>query len=168
MTALRATVVAVVAALSLARAGSAAAGMDQYPQGLLAGKTSGCSIETRPVAFAAYDVLSGTASSAQGQIIYTCSGGGKKKNVRLELSTGGAGTYQRRLSGNGERLFYNVFLDATRTTVWGDGSGGSNYLLASFPPAKTPISVPMYALIPPGQDVSAGQYTDVLQVRILF
>ncbi len=163
--------IALVAALLLVThpAASPVAG-GQYPRGLLYGSTSGCAIETRPVAFGTYDVLSGQSISTQGQVIFTCGplAGGSLRNVRIEISTGGAGSYQRRMSGPAHQLFYNVYPDAAHRTVWGDGSGGSDYYVGSYPPADTPITVPIHGLVPGGQDVGIGQYTDVLQARILF
>ena len=67
-----------------------------------------------------------------------------------------------------ERLRYNVFLDPSHTTVWGDGSNNTDYYTDRRPPNDTPVTVPIYGHIFPLQDVSAGTYTDLLQVTILF
>jgi spore coat protein U-like protein len=142
----------------------------QYPKGLLSTTTTGCIIETRPVAFGAYDVLSYFALSAQGQVVYTCTSGitGAPRNIRIELSTGGAGTYRRRMASGVEHLDYNLYLDASHHSIWGNGANGTDYYFASFPPANTPIVVPIYAQLPARQDVKVGFYSDALYARILF
>ena len=143
---------------------------DQRPGGLL-GQGKGCTIETRPLSFGIYDPLRATALDGHGLVIFTC---GVKiettsvKNVRIELSRGQSGSYDRRMIAGEDALRYNVYLDATRRTVWGDGSNGTDYYLNAHPPNKTPVYVPAYGRIFPLQDVSAGQYADTLTVTIQF
>jgi spore coat protein U-like protein len=142
----------------------------QFPKGLLAGTSFGCTIETRPVAFGNYDALSYFPLSAQGQVIYSCGTSiiGPLRTVRIELSKGGAGTYQRRMSAGVELLSYNLYLDASHHSIWGDGSGGTDYYFSSYPPNNTPVIVPIYAHLPARQDVKVGLYADALYARILF
>lgn len=150
----------------------AAAFVEQYPRGLMSsGSARGCMIETRPVAFGNYDPAGYQSLAALGRVIYTCFSSQPLfpiRNIRIEISRGGAATYQRRMSSGLELLYYNLYLDSSHSTVWGDGSGGSQYYVDPQPPNYTPVSVPIHALIPGRQDVTAGQYGDTLQVKILF
>ena len=147
---------------------------DQFPRGLMVttmddDKT--CTIETRPVTFGTYDALSTQATVTQGQVIYTCGNIDTYdaiKNVRIEISTGGAGSFDRRMSSGQDRLAYNLYLDASHHTVWGKGSAGTSYYFDPHPPNKKPVTVPVYGRIPPQQDVAYGQYTDTLQAQIMF
>jgi spore coat protein U-like protein len=84
------------------------------------------------------------------------------------MSRGRAGSFNRALFNNWERLNYNLYLDPTRRIVWGDGSGGTEYYSVSNPPNNTTVVVPVYGRINPLQDVSAGTYSDVIEVKILF
>jgi spore coat protein U-like protein len=166
MTPRRAFTVLVIASLVLAGplANQLAA---QYPAGLLQQTTSGCTIETRPVAFGNYDVLANFAATAQGQVKYACFSQ-FPRTIRIELSRGSAGTYNRRMTSGFDHLFYNLYLDATYRNVWGDGSYGTDYYSASYPPFGTTITVPVYARMPGSQDVAVGAYSDTLQAKILF
>ena len=70
--------------------------------------------------------------------------------------------------GSGGQLSYNIYLDAARTMVWGDGTGGSSYYSATGTGNAAPVSVIMYGGIPTQQNVGAGTYTDILVVTINF
>jgi spore coat protein U-like protein len=65
-------------------------------------------------------------------------------------------------------LDYNLFRDNGRTSIWGDGTGGSSSQFILFLIANTPRILTVYGRIPPGQDVSVGQYSDVLTVTVTF
>lgn len=146
----------------------------QYPRGLMATSMDDhktCTIETRPVSFGTYDALNAQATTTQGQVIYTCGNQDERdaiKNIRIEISAGGAGSFDRRMSSAQDRLSYNLYLDANYHTVWGDGTGGTVYYFDPHPPNKKSVTVPVYGRIPAQQDVAYGQYADTLQARILF
>ena len=138
---------------------------------MASGSTRGCNIETRPVGFGVYDPLLYQSLEARGTVIYTCFSSSilfPIRSVRIEISRGSAGTYDRSMSFGFERLLYNLYLDSNHTTVWGDGSGGSQYYVDSHPPNYTPVSVPIHGLVPGRQNVAAGFYSDSLLVKILF
>jgi spore coat protein U-like protein len=175
MTPFRSRWIAMAAVVPLIGAAAMAAD-EQFPHGLMAsgpGK-KGCVIETRPLSFGNYDPLSSSAVAAQGQVIYTC---GVKdlsdtqgvKNIRIEFSRGSSNSYAtRRMTSGDDALDYNVYLDATHRTIWGDGSDGTDYYFDPHPPNKTPVTVPAFGQIRGMQDVAVGQYVDSLQVTILF
>ena len=70
--------------------------------------------------------------------------------------------------GTGDVLAYNIYLDATHLTVWGDGSAGTDFYLNASPPLGTPVTVLAYGRIFRGQDAPAGEYRDSVAVRIQF
>ena len=170
----RSLLIALVAMLLIGARPSS--GDEQFPHGLMASDpgNKGCVIETRPLSFGRYDPLSTGATTAQGQIIYTC---GVKdvitaagiKNIRIELSRGSSNSYSpRRMTTGRDHLEYNIYLDANHRTIWGDGSNGTDYYFDSSPPNKTPVLVPAFGQIRGMQDVAVGEYADGLQVTILF
>ena len=58
--------------------------------------------------------------------------------IYVNLSRGGAATFfPRQLASGGSLLDYNLFLDASRTQVWGDGAGGSSHYGPVKPPEGT-------------------------------
>jgi spore coat protein U-like protein len=65
-------------------------------------------------------------------------------------------------------LEYNIYLDATHRTVWGTGEGTTQYYYDANPPNRTPVLVVAYGRIFGLKDVAAGQYQDIVPVRILF
>jgi spore coat protein U-like protein len=83
------------------------------------------------------------------------------RTLRISISTGGSGTYgTRRMSGPGSLLAYNLFLDATHQTVWGDGSGGSQPLIHNNIVIYVNYTATIYGRIPPLQSVGLGTYSD--------
>ena len=145
----------------------------QFPRGLLAGgpgerAVATCAIETRPLSFGNYDPEANASVDAVAQVIYTCSNQAKK--IRIEMTPGTSSQFTPRYMSAGavDRLAYNIYLDATHQTIWGQGAFGTDVYYQSNPPNGTPVIVPAYGRIPPGQDSPPGQYVDVLTVRILF
>ncbi len=67
-----------------------------------------------------------------------------------------------------EGLNYNLYLDAARTTIWGDGTGGTQVYSNANPPNNTNVTVTIYGRIPASQDVSAGSYTNTVTATINF
>jgi spore coat protein U-like protein len=170
MTPFRSLFVVMVATVVLvgARPGAEA----QFPRGLLAAPRAQpdgvCTIETRPLSFGNYDPEANANVDAVAQVIYTCNQHAKK--IRIEMTTGAANQFSpRHMSANGvDHLDYNIYLDATRQTIWGQGLYGTDVYYESNPPNGTPVIVPAYGRIPPRQDSPPGQYVDALTVRVLF
>jgi spore coat protein U-like protein len=163
--------VVVLAATMIARPVARAAVEEQFPRGLLKTAQRGCTIETRPVSFGEYDVTDGRPIEGRGEVIYTCASDNQNnpvRNIRIEISRGLSSSYDRALISLADRLSYNLYLDSTHRTVWGDGSSGTEYYFDRNPPDRRSVSVNVYGLVPANQDVRAGQYADVLMVRVLF
>ena len=68
----------------------------------------------------------------------------------------------------GTELDYNLYLDATRRSIWGSGQGYTEAYVDSKPPKDTPVTVVVYGRIFRNQDVPAGQYSDVVIATIHF
>jgi spore coat protein U-like protein len=146
-------------------------GVEQFPRGLLSAeaKAGSCTIDTRPLNFGTYDALATRDTDALGEVMYTCSRKiGSVLNVRINVSRGGSGSFDRRMASGAEQLSYNLYLDADHRKVWGDGSSGTDYYFNPSPPNNTRVTVPAYGRLFGMQDVMAGTYTDILQVTILF
>ena len=131
-----------------------------------------CSISATPVAFGTYDVFATGPTDSLGTITYRCTGMGNSNTVTIDLDTGWWGSVaQRRMARfywfGLEYLPYNLYLDAARTTVWGDGTTAQHYGPVQ-PPNGRDVNVTIYGRIPPRQDVSAGTYFDTVTVTINF
>jgi spore coat protein U-like protein len=126
-----------------------------------------CDLETTSVVFGSYNVFATAPVDSTGTVRLNCNGGAK--SVRVSISRGQGGSYApRSLRRAAESLGYNFFLDAGRSTVWGDGTGGSSAYLAGNPPNNKDVDVTIYGRIFAGQDISAGAYSDSVAVTIDF
>jgi spore coat protein U-like protein len=158
------------------------------------GGNQSCTIETRPISFGNYDPLRDADVHAIGQVIYTCSGGGgggggnpggpgngnpggpgttggpASNSIRIEMAQGSSNSFApRHMYGlSFEFLEYNIYLDSNHHQVWGTGEGPTLAYVDSNPPNNRTITVPAFARIFGGQDVTWGPYTDNVPVRILF
>jgi spore coat protein U-like protein len=130
-----------------------------------AAQLSNCTISTSGVAFGSYSVFNSAATDSTGTINYQCTLG---ILIRVELSKGSSTTFDpRKMTNASNALNYNLFLDSTRTTIWGDGSGStgriSHIVVALFPHSAT-----VYGRVPALQNVAAGGYTDSVTASIVF
>lgn len=133
-------------------------------------EAASCSI-TRMVgvAFGGYDPISGYGVEAAGEIAFVCTGVGENDAVVVELGRGGTATNEHReLSSGAWRLAYDLFLDAARTVVWGDGSAGTGRYGPVVPPEGEEVSATVHGLIPGGQNVGVGTYADTVVVTLTF
>ena len=127
-----------------------------------------CSVSVTPVTFGTYNVFTPTALDSTGTIVYQCSPSARNIWITVSRGVGGTFTARQMLSLTSDRLEYNLFRDAARTTIWGDFSGGTSGHYDRDPPNNAPVEVPIYARIPAGQDVQAGLYGDYVTVTINY
>lgn len=128
-----------------------------------------CTISATAVNFGTYNVFAASPLNAVGTITYRC--GAPDRNVSITLSTGGSGSYaarQLRPASGTDRLDYNLYRNAARTQIWGDGTGGTSYFFIANPPNNQNINLTVYGRIPASQDVTVGNYTDTVIVTINF
>jgi len=118
-----------------------------------------------PVGFGAYNVFSKLPNnSGIGSVTIDCNGFGAP-NMAVALGTGQSGTYSFRAMNNGaNRLIYNIYTSASRTIIWGDGSGGSSALFV----LQNGATLSLFGQIPEGQDAGVGIYTDTITVTVNF
>ena len=125
-----------------------------------------CSLSATGVAFGAYDVFAPAPTDSTGTVVLDCDPA--EKNITITLSPG-TGTYATRTLRQGaETLGYNLYLDAARTSVWGDGSAGTTTFFIKNPRPNRPTEVTIFGRIPAAQDVSVGAYADTIIVTVEF
>jgi len=156
-----------------ASAGRASGSAETSQQTRQAGPPEGgCIIEVIPVVFGSYDVNSPAPLDSYSTLTFNCSpipGEGRVPHVRIEIGAGSSGMIgQRRMQGPGGFVNYNLYLDAVRQVIWGDGSQGSQTFELDSPQPNQDHVVPIYGRVPPMQAVSQGHYDDALTVTILF
>jgi spore coat protein U-like protein len=120
-----------------------------------------CTVTTTSLSFSVYDVFSTLSEDITGTITVKCS---PAVPYVLSLSTGG-GAYTSRVMVNGQfTLSYNLYIDAARVTVWGDGSAGTATLNGNAEEATYTI----YGRVPARQNVQVGEYTDTLVATVTY
>jgi spore coat protein U-like protein len=125
-----------------------------------------CTVSTTSVSFGSYDVFASTPTDSTGTVSFTCTG---NVDVTVRLSKGGSSTFNpRTMNGGNDTLNYNLYKDAARTTVWGDGTGSTSTYTQLGVPNNTAQNLTIYGRIPAAQDVRAGTYTDSVTVTIDF
>lgn len=127
-----------------------------------------CRITVNPFAFGTYAPGNPAPHDVTGNIDVRCTG--QPGSFTATLSTGSSGSFaQRQMLSGLIPMAYNLFIDAARTLVWGDGTGGSLTVVRSKPgPGRHDFPLPVYGRIPPTQSVGPGLYSDDIIVTIVF
>jgi spore coat protein U-like protein len=138
---------------------------------VLASVAENCVIQTpNDLNFGAYDpgganLLADLDGSADIQV--RCTRGTDPVEILLDLGANTAGGLRNMVGASlAETLQYELYLDAGRTTVWGDTAGnGFDY---SNPPTSGFTSVTVFGQVPAGQDVSVDNYEDTVTATVNF
>jgi spore coat protein U-like protein len=125
-------------------------------------RAQACKINSVTLTFAGYNVFASAPTDATGSISYKCP---PPLVPRISISPGSAGTYtpMRRMPGPaGDALDYNIYFDTNFSVVWGTGADDKAV------EASGAATVPIYARIPAGQDVTVGVYSDTVVVTLMW
>jgi len=120
-----------------------------------------CTVTAGPVVFGNYNPFALQSLDSAGTINVSCT---PSSSYTLSLSTGGGSYAQRQLSGSGDVLYYNLYTSASRTAIWGDGSGGSGTVSGSGEEENHTV----YGRIAAQQNVKVGSYGDSIIVTVTF
>ena len=125
-----------------------------------------CNITATPLTFGSYDTLNPSPLDSTSTLSINC----KPKQpfvVEVQLSAGNSGSFgQRTMTGPGT-LLYNLYTNASMSTLFGDGTGGSTTLTRTVG-RNTPWNLNIFGRIPALQSVPAGLYSDTLTATILW
>jgi len=126
-----------------------------------------CTISATSVNFGSYNVFNGSDVDSTGTVTYRCNG--SAHNITIGLTQGASATFNpRQMQKGGEVLTYNLFRDASKSSIWGDGTGGTSQYQIGNPPNNTNVNLTVYGSVPAGQDVSAGSFADTVTAVINF
>ena len=118
-----------------------------------------CSVDTTGIAFGAYDTFHVAPLDGVGSVTVACDSA-----YTILLGGGSGGVGDRRMQGSRFTLQYNLFVDASRSIVWGDGSSGSSTVAGSAGQHTHTV----YGRIPARQNVGGGNYSDSLIISVNF
>lgn len=128
-----------------------------------------CTVTGGAVAFGAYDPTSSASLDTTGSVTLDCDGGFQAV-LSLSAGNGAKASYSdgRKMTrgGGGATLTYNLYANAARTQVLGDGTGGSVTLQIS---AQKTFTQAIWARIPGRQHtVLAGSYADTVVATVSY
>ncbi|AKF80270.1 spore coat protein [Myxococcus fulvus 124B02] len=119
--------------------------------------------------FANYTPTSPLPLDTVGSITYLCLL--QLTPMTIDLSPGNSGAHSnRRMRGPSpsNTLSYNLYVDATRLLIWGNGASGTSRYGPVIPVLALDVTVPIYGRIPAQQSVPAGAYSDTLVMTMTF
>ena len=138
-----------------------------------------CSATTAgSINFMTYNPAAGAPTLASAAVTLTCtytgSGGAQKVDWSMLVSDGSSGDCKARaMPGASESLNYNIYQNSIAGGVWGNlacgtfPAGQMNLTPGSGGNTKS-VTNTLYGLIPAGQFVGAGAYTENLLLTISF
>ncbi len=144
--------------------------------GSVALAATSCSTAVPSLAFGTYDPTLASPTDITTSMTVTCTRGILEPwsvSYSIELSAGSSGTYAaRRMNAGTARLNYNVYTNASRSQVWGNGTSSTGVVSAtmsfSFFQFSNSSTHTAYGRIPAGQDAGPGNYGDNLVVTLSF
>ncbi|HEX6260081.1 MAG TPA: spore coat U domain-containing protein [Woeseiaceae bacterium] len=127
-----------------------------------------CRVSTTPLNFGNYQPGGPTPLDVAGEVTADCRG--HSVSYSLSLSPGASGDAAGRyMTLATERLYYNIYLDAARMNIWGDGLGPTSLITGMMQRNGRQIDRhQFYGRVFSEQQPSAGTYVDSLVVTILF
>jgi spore coat protein U-like protein len=141
-------------------------------------KAANCSASATGVSFGIYDASLTLPSDSTGSLTVTCSytGGGVRDigYVVTLNSTNSPDPATRWLAAGTGQLFYNLYRNAARTEIWGNGTGGSFAVSGSLKPGPgvgnetRSETYTVYGRLPAQQDADAGNYSDMIVITLTF
>lgn len=140
-----------------------------------------CTVSSSGLAFGTYQPLTfagkltsvDKTSTATVSVVCTGIVTGGSYTISLGAGTYGPGNristrYLNNITHGGDYMVYNLFTEASYTTVWGDGSTGS-LLNGSIPTGSSNPSHTVYGKIPAGQNtLKAGSFSDSLTMTLTY
>ena len=147
---------------------------------LLAAPTFGasCNVATAGISFGSYIPNQAAPLDSVGTIVVDCAKAALDSlpmtvNYSLDISQGSGASYSpRTMSSGAHALNFNLYRDALRSSVLGDGSGGTSSIAGTLrlllPLGVATGSHSFYGRIFAGQNLYPGTYADALLVTITY
>ena len=132
-----------------------------------------CSVTATPIVFGSYNGIAKSEIQNVANVTVRCNDLLVDASFTISVSPGQSGNAMSRYLASGpSRLIYQVYTDAARTRVAGDGSAGTvspaGSVLALAGIGTTSSSVQLYPVVAAGQSPAPGTYTDTLTVLVSY
>jgi spore coat protein U-like protein len=128
---------------------------------------SSCNVSATTLNFGTYDPTSATAINGTSTLSVFCTAG-TPYTAALNVGSGGGSFVTRTIANGGNLLNYNLFRDAARSQVWGDGSGSTFTVSGTGSGLLTANNLTVYGEIPIAQDGPPGTYTSTITVTVAY
>lgn len=132
-----------------------------------------CTVAASNMNFGSYSTTNASATTVNGNVQVTCSAlvAGLNVSYTIAMNAGNSANFTpRSMTYSTYNLNYNLFSDASYSTIWGDGTSGTSLVSDSY--FLNLISVTrnytVYGKIPALQNIAPGSYSDSILVTITF
>ena len=126
-----------------------------------------CNVSATTLNFGTYDPTSATALNGTSSLSIFCTSG-TPYAAALSIGSGGGSFVTRTIANGGNTLNYNLFRDAARSQVWGDGSGSTFTVSGTGSGLLTANNLTVYGEIPIAQDKPPGTYSSTITVTVAY
>lgn len=131
-----------------------------------------CAVNTSGISFGAYDVFNPIDTDSTGNINVICTGLTESTTVAYDviISTGGGSYASRAMHSEGHLLTYNLYTNNSRSTVWGDGSAGTQKISDGYSLGLSAVAkdYSIYGRIPARQNAYVGTYNDTIIITVNY
>lgn len=132
-----------------------------------------CTISASALDFGTYNPVSAANLDATGNVSVTCEALAVGADISYEVTLGPGGSadqLNRSMTNGSDTLGYNLYTTSARTTVWGDGTGGTGTIVNSYllNVLSRTDDFPVYGRTPGSQNVSTGSYSDTITATVIF
>lgn len=128
-----------------------------------------CNVSPNPMTFGAFAPLDGAPLDNATSVGVSCTGIGALDSMTIRMNAGLNGTFaMRKMKAGANTLDYNLYADAARTQIWGDGTGGYSPVVVpnTLGLLSWTTNTPVYGRIPAAPGTRPGSYTDTIVVTV--
>jgi spore coat protein U-like protein len=129
-----------------------------------------CKLAVSPINFGVYMPMTSAPVDVVGQITVRCQAQPGTFSVLIGPGLTGDHTDRAMSAGAADRLYYNLYRDAARIEIWGDGTPPTFTQSGARTQKGRPtfFNLPVYGRIYANQAPDTGVYNDNLLVTVLF
>jgi spore coat protein U-like protein len=125
-----------------------------------------CAVSASDLAFGNYSASSATPLTATTTLSVTCTAS-LAYTIALDGGTTTGQVASRAMKDTGSnQLGYGLYTSGAYSTIWGDGTGGTQTVAGTGSGAAQSVTV--YGRIPAAQYVAAGSYADRVTVTVSY
>lgn len=122
-----------------------------------------CTVTAYPLSFGAINPLIDGQRDSTTSLTVSCD---TQTSYTISLAPGSGSYAQRTLLSGENALHYNLYTDAARSRIWGDGSGGT--FTSNGSAGTTGVTHTIYGRIPAQRQAIPGTYSDTVLITVNY